>query len=136
MIDLLLVLSSMSTRVVLIFGIFEFLPWQRLIWFEINKKKKKIHPTYSQFYVPHSEASFSFKWHGVFGTEISIFYSGQSNCSKNLKLSRIYSYNSSYPSKFLQIFSYYNFGVYNLLTLRYSSILSSCNSKIIIAKNL
>ena len=40
------------------------------------------------------------------------------------------------PQNFLQIFSYYNFRVYNLLILRYSSILSSCNSKIIIVKNL
>ena len=64
------------------------------------------------------------------------FYSGQRNDSKNLKLCRIYPHNSSYPSEFLQIFSYYNFGVYNLLTLRYSSILYSYNSKIIIAKNL
>ena len=43
-----------------------------------------------------------------------IFYSGQSNGSKNLKLYRLYPYNTSYPLEFLQIFSYYNFGVYNL----------------------
>ena len=37
---------------------------------------------------------------------------------------------------YIQISSYYNFWVYNLLTPRYNSILSSSNSKIIIAKNL
>ena len=47
----------------------------------------------------------------VLGIEISIFYTGQSNSSKNQKLCRLYRYNSSYPSEFLQIFIYYNFGV-------------------------
>ena len=55
---------------------------------------------------------------------------------RNLKLCRLYPSNGSYPSEFLQIFSYYNSGVYDLLKLRYSSILSSYNSKNIIVKNL
>ena len=42
-----------------------------------------------------------------FGIERSIFYSSQSNGSKNLKLCRLYPYNSSYRSEFLQIFNYY-----------------------------
>ena len=47
-----------------------------------------------------------------------------------------YPRNTSYSSEFLKIFNYYNSGVYNLLTLRYSSNLSSYNSKIIIDTNL
>ena len=38
---------------------------------------------------------------------------------QNLKLSRLYPYNNSNPLEILHIFSYYNFGVYNLiLTLK------------------
>ena len=100
-------------RVVLILGILKFLPWQGLIWFEINKKKYP--PSFkslSQFQpMPHSNASFPSKQHGVLGIERSIFYSGQSNCLKNMKLCRHYPYTIYYPSEFLQIFSYYNFGV-------------------------
>ena len=45
---------------------------------------------------------------------------------ENLKLCKLYSYNNSYPSEFFQIFSKYNFGIYNLLTLSNSSILTRC----------
>ena len=41
----------MYIRVVLILGIFDFLRLQRLIWFEINKKKKKQHPQVSSLYL-------------------------------------------------------------------------------------
>ena len=46
--------------------------------------------------------------------------SGLSNRSKNLKLGRLYPYNSSYPSEFLHIFCYYNFGV----TARLNTVIS------------
>ena len=56
---------------------------------------------------------------GVLELNDHFFYSGQSNGSKNVKLCRLYLYNSSYSLGFLQTFSYYNFGVYN--SLRYSN---------------
>ena len=55
---------------------------------------------------------------GFLALNYQIFNSGQSKCPKNLKLGRLYPYNSYYPLEFLQIFIYYNFGIYNLLTLR------------------
>ena len=51
----------------------------------------------------------------------------------NMKLCRLYPYNSSYPSEFLQIFSYYNFGDYNspknhsALSLYYSCYHGVCS---------
>ena len=105
-----------------------------------NKKKKNI-PQVSSLYLNFSPGLTAMQVShlnnmGFLALNYKIFNSGQSNCLKNLKLCRLYPYNSYYPSEFLQIFSYYNFGIYYLLTLRYNSILSSCNSKIIIAKNL
>ena len=91
-----------------------------LIWFEINKKNI---PQVSSLYLNFNQCrtAMQVSYLNNIGIERSIFFSGQSNGSKNLKLCRLYSYNGSYPSEFLQIFSYYNFGVYNLLTLRCSS---------------
>ena len=120
----------------LFWSIFEFLRGQGLIWFEINKKKNISKFQVSISILTCAAQQCKFPNIGFLALNYEIFYSGQSNCLQNLKLCRLYSYNSNYPSEFLQIFIYYNFEIYNLLTLRYNSILSSCNSKIIIAKNL
>ena len=111
---------------------------EALIWFEINKKNiTQISSLYLNFNPCLTVMQvFYLNNMGFWVWNYQIFNSGQSKCPKNLKLCRLYPYNSYYPSEFLQIFIYYNFGIDNLPTLRYNSILSSWNSKIIIAKNL
>ena len=113
----------MYIRVVLILIIFEFLCWQRLIWFEINKQKYP--PSFkslSNFNLCRTAMQVSHLNNmGVLDIEISIFYSDQSNGSKNLKLCRLYLY--SIIEAILQNFCRFLAIIILELQLKYCSIL-------------
>ena len=81
---------------------YEFLRGHGLIWFEMNKKK--ISPKFQVSISILTRASQRCKFPmGFWVLNYQIFNSGQSKCPKNLKLCRLYPYNSNYPLEFYLI---------------------------------
>ena len=127
------------TRVVLNVGIFEFSRRQRLTWFEINKKKYilQVSSLYLNFNLRRTAIKVSRLNNMGYLTLNNQFF-----IPANIMIQTVWNsldfilIIAAIPQNFYSFFNYYKFGVYNLLTRRYSSILSRCNSKIIIVKNL